>query len=144
MMINCGPGLGLMRRVPTAPMRTGEVCRSLPGAMKRDPHLETPDTEHQCACDTGGHEGPIAPLHLVQQDQPQGLPQGLRNAASTAACSNDMTVRQDSPILGRADALVDSRRARRQRSRSGDDHIMHPATLRTDRPAPATILPNFH
>ncbi|MBR0895182.1 hypothetical protein JQ616_09515 [Bradyrhizobium tropiciagri] len=104
--------------------------------MKRKTHLQAPDAEYQCTSHTGGHEGPIALLHLVQQGQP--------NAASTAARFNDMTARQDLRILERSGALVDSHRPHRQRSRGGDDHSMHPATLRMLRSAPATILPNFH
>ncbi|MGY4479153.1 hypothetical protein [Bradyrhizobium sp. USDA 3364] len=93
--------------------------------MKRDPHLETPDTEQQSACYTGRHEGPIAFLHLVQQ--------GQLDAAPSAACFNAMLrqrncqnkhevpqpcprsvksllrAKQDSHILKRLNALVDPR-----------------------------------
>ncbi|MGY3698422.1 hypothetical protein ACVIGA_008502 [Bradyrhizobium sp. USDA 3240] len=125
--------------------------------MKRDAHLETPDTEQQRAGRTGGHKGPIAFLHLMQQCQLKDAP-----AVASANQSAKMPIaamlakmprapvktllrpKQDSRIVMRSGALVDPRSTHPRWSRSSDYQIMPPATLRPDHPVSATILPNFH
>lgn len=140
-----------------APVRAGEIDWALPGAMKRDTHLETPDTEQQRAGHTGGHKGPIAFLHRVQQSQLKDAPaMAYRNKSTKcpttailarmprAAVKTLLRPKQDSRILKRSGALVDPRSTHPCWSRSSDYQIMHPATLRPDHPSSATILPNFH
>lgn len=107
-VVGRGPGRATCRRaalradlsaVLATPVRAGEIGWALLlRAMKRDPHLETPDTEQQRAGRTGGHKGPIAFLHLIRQCQLKDAPAaGPRQPFPQT--SRHRNPREDAPTL---------------------------------------------